>query len=512
MILHLDCSSGVSGDMLVAALLGLAGAVPDETGPLDDVVRPALKAAGIDPRLVRMERTTSAGVDALAFKVADAPGFATFDELIMAMYASSIDANVADVVAAVAQRMAAAESEVHGSSEVHLHELSGLDTAVDLISAAVLVHHLAPERVIASPPALGDGVVHTAHGELPVPAPAVAALLRGLPVTEEPAGAEHQVGELTTPTGAALVAHFVREFGPPPDGDVVAVGCGAGARVLLGRPNVLRASLIDPTGPVKGEAMPAKRSSSEEAAPPDAPKHESRASATVREAGDDEVPAEPAAGTDEAGLAEPAAGTDEARPAEPAASIDEAGAAGEAERMAEMEHDLPRKGDEELAADERPRAEEGPVKLPDEHYLLETNVDDMSPELFAHAAEVLRQAGAADVWATPAYMKKGRPGMVLHVLAAPTACDRLAAAIFAETSTFGLRVLPVGRVYADERRATVTIAGKDIGIRMAFVDGRLVTVSPEFEDVRAVAAAVGRPAKVVYEAAQAAARNRFSAG
>jgi uncharacterized protein (DUF111 family) len=109
-------------------------------------------------------------------------------------------------------------------------------------------------------------------------------------------------------------------------------------------------------------------------------------------------------------------------------------------------------------------------------------------------------------------MKKGRPGMVLHVLAAPTACDRLAAAIFAETSTFGLRVLPVGRVYADERRATVTIAGKDIGVRMAFVDGRLVTVSPEFEDVRAVAAAVGRPAKVVYEAAQAAARNRFSAG
>jgi hypothetical protein len=73
-------------------------------------------------------------------------------------------------------------------------------------------------------------------------------------------------------------------------------------------------------------------------------------------------------------------------------------------------------------------------------------------------------------------------------------------------------VLPVGRIYADERRATVTIAGKDIGVRMAFVDGRLVTVSPEFEDVRAVAAAVGRPAKVVYEAAQAAARNRFSAG
>jgi hypothetical protein len=231
MILYLDCANGVSGDMLVAALLDLAGARPGKKGPLERVVRPALKAAGIDPRLVMIESVTSGGVAALSFRVADAPGFATFDELILAMYASKVDQAVADDVAAVAQRMAAAEREVHGEGEEHLHELSGVDTAADLISAAALVRHLAPERVVASPPALGDGVVNTAHGELAVPAPAVAVLLRGLPVAVAEEGAP-PVGELTTPTGAALLAHLVDEFGAAPAGEVTAGGCGAGSRVL----------------------------------------------------------------------------------------------------------------------------------------------------------------------------------------------------------------------------------------------------------------------------------------
>ena len=415
MILYLDCENGVSGDMLVAALLDLAGARPGKKGPLERVVRPALKAAGIDPRLVVIEAVTSGGVAALSFRVADAPGFATFDELILAMYASRVDQAVADDVAAVAQRMAAAEREVHGEREDHLHELSGIDTAADLISAAALLHHLAPERVVASPPALGDGVVHTAHGELPVPAPAVVALLRGLPVAATDEGAP-AVGELTTPTGAALLAHFTNDFGAAPAGVLTDTGCGAGSRVLLDRPNVLRAMLIDP--------------------------------------------------------------------------------AAEPERETVMVQDLPQEG--------------AGGHGPDDHVLLETNIDDMSPELLAHAAETLREAGAVDVWSTPAFMKKGRPGMVLHVLAALADRDRLADVLFAETSTFGVRVLPVGRLYADERHETITIAGKDVGVRLSFVDGRLVTVSPEFEDVRAVSAAVRRPVKVVYEAAQAAARKRFS--
>jgi pyridinium-3,5-bisthiocarboxylic acid mononucleotide nickel chelatase len=481
MILYLDCANGVSGDMLAAALLDLAGARPGTKGPLERVVRPALKAAGIDPRLVRIETVMSAGIEALSFRVADAPGFATFDELILAMYASGVDQGVADDVAAVAERMAAAEREVHGEDRVHLHELSGVDTAADLISVAVLLRHLGAERVLASPPALGDGVVHTAHGELPVPAPAVAVLVRDLPVAVSAEGT-HPAGELTTPTGAALLAHFATGFGEAPAGDVLARGCGAGSRVLLDRANVLRAVLIEPAAGPRGEVETA-------AAYDDHLEPEAATDADdATRAGIDEDDATQAAGDDESRSGDAAAeGPDER--SDPAR---------EPERETDMAEELPGNG-------AGGRGHDG-------HVLLETNVDDMSPELLAHAADVLREAGAVDVWMTPAVMKKGRQGTVLHVLAAAADRERLAAALFAETSTFGLRVLPVERIYAEERRETITVAGQTLGVRLGFVDGRLVTVSPEYEDVRAVATAVRRPAKVVYEAAQALARNRFSAG
>jgi len=416
MILYLDCANGISGDMLVAALLAVSGARPGDPGPLDDVVRPALAAAGIDPRLVALEEVRRGGFAALSFRVSDGPGFATFDELILSMYASDLEQPVADAVASIAERMAAAEAEVHGRDEEHLHELAGIDTAVDLISAVSLLHRLAPERVVASPPALGDGSIETAHGVLPVPAPAVLSLLAGLPTAgglAAPGG--EPLGELTTPTGAALLAHFAEEFTGLPAGRVELTGYGAGQRDVAGRPNVLRAVVVEPLGV-----------------------------------------AEAAAG-EEAGVATAFAGHG-----------------------------------------------------PGDHVLLETSIDDLSPELLAHAADALREAGAVDVWMSQALMKKGRPGVVLHVLAEVADRERLAGLIFAETSTFGLRVLPCGRLYAEERHETIKIGKLKVGVRLSFVDGKLATVSPEYEDVRRVAAAVGRPAKVVYEAAQSAARTRFS--
>jgi uncharacterized protein (TIGR00299 family) protein len=423
MILYLDCSSGISGDMLVGALLSLAGAREADPGPLDDVLRPALAAAGIDPRLAQIEDTRRGAVAALAFKVADQPGFATFDELIVSLYASDLEHQVADAVASIAERMAAAEAEVHGRGEEdeHLHELSDVDTAVDLICAATLLAKLAPERIVASPPALGDGEIETAHGLLSVPAPAVLSLLSGLPTAggapAVPAGETPlaPLGELTTPTGAALLAHYAEAFGGMPAGRVERAGYGAGRREVPGRPNVLRAVLVDPAG------LP-----------------------------------------DQSGAADAAA--------VPAAGSHGAG----------------------------------------DHVVLEANIDDMTPELLAHAANVLREAGALDVWMSQALMKKGRPGVVLHVLAAPPDRERLTAVVFSETTTFGLRVVPCAREYVEERRESVKIGKLKVNVRLSFVAGRLSSVSPEYEDVRRVAAAVGRPARVVYEAAQSAARSRFS--
>ena len=427
MILYLDCSSGISGDMLVGALLSLAGAREADTGPLDDVLRPALASAGIDPRLVQIEDVRRGAFAALAFKVADQPGFATFDELILSLYASDLGQPATDTVASIAERMAAAEAEVHGrgEEEEHLHELSDVDTAVDLICAVTLLMKLAPEQIVASPPALGDGAIETAHGRLSVPAPAVLSLLAGLPTAggapAVPAGETPTapLGELTTPTGAALLAHFAGAFGGLPRGRVERIGYGAGRREVPGRPNVLRAVLVDP------DAMPAEA-------------------------------------------------TDDAAPLESAA----------------------------------PAAQGG--HGPGDHVVLEANIDDMTPELLAHAADALREAGALDVWMSQALMKKGRPGVVLHVLAAAADREQLADTIFAETTTFGLRVVPCDRLYAEEKRESVKIGKLKVGVRLSFVGGRLASVSPEYEDVRRVAAAVGRPARVVYEAAQSAARSRFS--
>ncbi len=275
---------------------------------------------------------------------------------------------------------------------------------------------------MASPPALGDGEIVTAHGQLSVPAPAVLSLLAGLPTaggaSAVPAGETPAapLGELTTPTGAALLAHYVEAFGGVPAGRVERIGYGAGRREVPGRPNVLRAVLVDPAS-LPGEA--------------------------------------------EAG------------------SIDAAAAA---------------------------QGGHGPG----DHVILEANIDDMTPELLAHAAHALREAGALDVWMSQALMKKGRPGVVLHVLAAAADRARLSEAIFAETTTFGLRIVWCDREYVEERRESVKIGKLKVNVRLSLVGGRLASVSPEYEDVRRVAAAVGRPARVVYEAAQSAARSRFS--
>jgi uncharacterized protein (TIGR00299 family) protein len=422
--LFLDCSSGVSGDMLVGALLALAA---DEG---EQRLLQALPAIGIDPSLVRTRPTRRGGFEAREFVVAPEPGFATFESLREVVAESALPEEVRADVATLTERMESAELTVHGSDITavvrplrgpsagppqpeaaeeagqtpHLHELAGLDTAVDLVAAASLVRLVAPDRIVASPPRLGGGTVTTAHGELTVPPPAVLALLRGLPT----AGGRPDDGELTTPTGAALLAHFVDEFGPLPPGVIIGVGVGAGQRELAERPNVLRAVLI--------------------------------------------------AGDQTAGVTGPAAA-----PAETAE-------------------------------------------------LLETNIDDATPEVLAHAAEELRRRGALDVWMTQALMKKGRPGIVLHVLCRPETTADLAEALFAQTTTFGLRVSRVGRLFLEDRWDSETVYGREVRVRLGLLRGRLVTASAEYEDCVAVAAATGVAVGEVLAAAQEQARRRFTVG
>lgn len=412
MILYLDCSCGIAGDMVVAALLAAARDRDGDSAALETQIDAALAGIGIDAGVARTEAVTRGGFAALQFDVADGPGFASFAEIDQAVRAAqasgALDPVAAADVLALSARMAGAERAVHGDDEPHLHELASVDTAVDLIAASMLVRALAPEKIVASPPLLGSGTVETAHGLLPVPPPAVLALVKGLPTAgggaEGGAATERgePLGELTTPTGAALLAHFAVDFGPLPAGRVIAAGFGAGSREVPGRANVVRAVLIEES---------------------------------------------------DGGSSEFALG----------ASI------------------------EALT-------------------LLETTIDDMSAELIAHAADELRVAGALDVWLTPALMKKGRPGTVVHVLARNEQAAALTERLFVETTTFGVRVLPVTRAVVDERRETVSVDGQAIDVRLALVAGRVVTASPEFEDCRRAAATLQRPLKDVYASAQTAAQ------
>jgi uncharacterized protein (TIGR00299 family) protein len=141
--------------------------------------------------------------------------------------------------------------------------------------------------------------------------------------------------------------------------------------------------------------------------------------------------------------------------------------------------------------------------------VLETNVDDLDPRLWPGVLDELFAAGASDAWLTPILMKKGRPAHTLSVLCRPEAVPDVQAAVFATTSTIGLRVVPVGKVAVERAQASVQVLGDRVGVKVAVADGRMVNVSVEYEDVAALARDVGLPVKEVLRAATAAAETAY---
>jgi uncharacterized protein (TIGR00299 family) protein len=153
---------------------------------------------------------------------------------------SKLDAKVRNSALAMFQRVAEAEAKLHGVpvETVHFHEVGAIDSIVDLVCAAAGVHHLKVSEITASVPVDGTGSIQCAHGTFPLPAPATAEILRGIPIRQ--LDVPH---ELTTPTGAAILAHFVTKFGLLESFAADLIGYGLGARDLSDRPNVLRAFL-----------------------------------------------------------------------------------------------------------------------------------------------------------------------------------------------------------------------------------------------------------------------------
>jgi pyridinium-3,5-bisthiocarboxylic acid mononucleotide nickel chelatase len=236
MIGWLDLSSGVSGDMLLGALI-------DAGVPLG-LVQSEIACLGLDIELVA-ERTTRAGLAATRVHVVtheQNPPRRTLPQIRELL--SRLTPPVAVAANRTFELLAAAESRVHGiaADEVHFHEVGALDALADVAGACAGLLSLGLSELTAGPIALGGGTVATAHGQLPVPGPAVLEILRSASAPALGGGAV----ELCTPTGAAIVAARATGFGAMPAMTVSATGSGAGSRDTPGRPNIVRLVLGEP--------------------------------------------------------------------------------------------------------------------------------------------------------------------------------------------------------------------------------------------------------------------------
>lgn len=236
MLLYFDCFSGVSGDMTLGALIDLGVPVPWLKEKLA-----GLPLSGFDLTAADVAYN---GIHAKRVEVS-AHGHAhrNYADIRDLIAKSPLAENVRTRASAIFARLAAAEAGVHGClpEEVHFHEIGGVDSIVDVVGTALCLDYLGITHVTASEVPTGTGFVDCSHGRLPIPAPATAALLKGVPVRGSDAACE-----LTTPTGAAIVTGLARSFGPIPPMILKGVGYGAGSRNLKPGPNLLRLLLGEP--------------------------------------------------------------------------------------------------------------------------------------------------------------------------------------------------------------------------------------------------------------------------
>jgi len=227
-----DCCSGISGDMTLGALVS-AGWPAGELQSLPG--RLGLEGVRVGVKDVCRGPLAALQVEVVVETAQQPHRHLRHVEELLAR--ADLPSTVRERSLADFRRLAEAEAEVHGTSveQVHFHEVGAADALVDVAGAMLGLERLGVTRVHASPPRLGQGSVRSEHGLIPVPAPATALLLRGAPVE-----IGEVASELTTPTGAALLATLVEDWGPPPAFRLERVGTGAGARELAGQPNVLR--------------------------------------------------------------------------------------------------------------------------------------------------------------------------------------------------------------------------------------------------------------------------------
>jgi uncharacterized protein (TIGR00299 family) protein len=245
-----DCSTGLAGNMLLAALFDLG--LPEE------VLHAPLAALELTGRYrLQLQERRSGGLRGLHLEVEpleSEPSHRHWGELRQRIAAAPLEPALQEQVLAVFGLLAEAEASVHGHApeEVHFHEVGAIDALVDVVGVCAGLRHFGVQQLVCGVPPAGHGSVQTAHGCLPLPAPAVLELARRRAVPLAASG-DFPPAELTTPTGLALMAVLAERFGPAPALLPTGVGVGLGSRTL-DRPNLLRLVLAEPTGWAHGGA------------------------------------------------------------------------------------------------------------------------------------------------------------------------------------------------------------------------------------------------------------------
>ena len=324
------------------------------------------------------------------FEIEDRDNHHAYVEIDNRIASANLPDQIRDMAQALFKRLAEAEAHVHGVpiKDVEFHEVGASDSLLDLVGASVAFDLLAIDHVTVSPINVGGGSVMTAHGQLPVPAPATAQLLAHSSAVAY--GSEVDF-ELLTPTGAVILTHVADAYGPLPTMRINHVGYGAGTADLT-IPNMLCVTL----------------------------------------------------GTSHEGH------------------------------------------ESDMAT------------------VIETNIDDMNPELYTYVSERLFAAGALDVWTAPIVMKKGRPGTQLAVLAKANSVRDLINLILTETTTLGVRVHEVHRTTLPRKSLTVETQYGRVRVKASYQHGSLRDVAPEATDCGRIASEYGVAWREVYDAARLA--------
>jgi len=432
-VAYLECFSGISGDMLLAALLdaGISKELFQRTAAalnigaelhIDRVDRSGISAAKID---VLVNGTSADGSEEQSGHrhPHDNPALPGHEhgpthehsaanrghhtashrhshehrhgrslfEIEKIIRSTDLPALAREMAIRAFELLGEAEARIHNVpvESIHFHEVGAADAIVDIVCAAVGCHALGVDRFICSPLNVGGGTVSCAHGEFPVPAPATLDLLKGAPVYSSGINQE-----LVTPTGAALVRALNCSFSAFPPMIVESTGYGAGSRDFHGFPNLLRISI--------GEVVEAKEASS---------------------------------------------GSDS----------------------------------------------------PNEVTVLETTIDDLSPQVMGYVTERLLGEGALDVFVVPAQMKKNRPGSLLTVLCNEQAAPALREILFRETSTIGVRTRRERRDCLERAIIPVSTPWGVIRLKESRLNGTVANVAPEYEDCRRIAEANSVPLKRVQQ-------------